>query len=255
MGASKRRKELFLLKHPLCFFCGSASETEDHVPSRECFINRVWPEGYVFPACKACNNKAGPLEQVAALYMKLGDHSGTTPSDQFLKLLSGVRNNNPEYLPRLDVTANAKKRALPLYNLSHPPDEPAASAPIAEMPNENRKAFEAFERRLTCALYYKHMKEVMPTTHMIRTFRTQVIARNSETLIRTIAPMFPNTIRTTRQNTNLGDQFTYVWYGSEDKQMFAFIAQFSQSYVFLGVACRSEDLEGGKDYRLHSDDL
>jgi hypothetical protein len=37
--------------------------------------------------------------------------------------------------------------------------------------------------------------------------------------------------------------------------MFAFIAQFSQSYVFLGVACRSEDLEGGKDYRLHSDDL
>ncbi|MGR9169640.1 hypothetical protein [Rhizobium sp. KDH_Rht_773_N] len=255
MGASKKRRQRFLDSHPLCFFCGKASETIDHIPSRECFRNRVWPEGYEFPACQACNNAAGPLEQVVALYLIMGNHDGEKPTSQFEKLIAGVRNNSSQFLPKTDMSANAKKRALPLYNFPHPANEPIAKAPIVELPDVNRKAFEAFERRLTCALYYKHMGEILPPTHMIRTFRLQAIQKSADDLIRTAAPMLPNGILTKRQNTDIGSQFFYNWYGDEVTKTFVFLAQFSISFVFIGVACSPENMEGGEDYRPHSDDL
>ncbi|WP_064681201.1 hypothetical protein [Rhizobium bangladeshense] len=255
MGASKTRKRHFLSENPLCFFCGNESKTIDHVPSRQCFRNRVWPEGYEFPACEACNNGAGPLEQVVALYLLMGNHDGEQQTIQFQKLIAGVRNNAPRYLPKIDMSANAKKPALTLYNFEHPADEPVANAPIVELPNENRVAFEAFERRLTCALYYMHMGEVMPMTHMIRTYRLQAIQKSADDLIRTAAPMLPNDIKTKRQNTDIGDQFFYNWYGDPSTKMFVFLAQFSLSFIFIGVSCRPEDMTGGEDYRPHSDDL
>lgn len=49
--SGKKRKQEFLKQHPVCFNCGTAAATtEDHVPSRECFVDRHWPEGFVFPA-------------------------------------------------------------------------------------------------------------------------------------------------------------------------------------------------------------
>ena len=52
MGKIERaRRTRFLAAHPYCCFCGGvvATETEDHIPARSLFVNRQWPEGYVFP--------------------------------------------------------------------------------------------------------------------------------------------------------------------------------------------------------------
>ncbi|MGO8087621.1 hypothetical protein AB9E29_10865 [Rhizobium leguminosarum] len=255
MGASKNRKQKFLDANPLCFFCGRPAQTIDHIPSRQCFKNRVWPEGYEFPACLPCNNDAGPLEQVVALYLLMGNHDGDETGSDLLKLITGVRNNSPQFLPKMEISANAKKRALPLYNFPFPADEAIANAPIVELPDGNRTAFEAFERRLTCALYYKHMQEVMPTSHMMRTFRLQAIQKSADDLIRTAAPMLPNGVVTKRQNTDIGDQFFYNWYADQATKTFVFLSQFSQSFVFIGVACRPENAKGGDDYRSHSSDF
>ncbi|MBY2949488.1 hypothetical protein [Rhizobium leguminosarum] len=130
-----------------------------------------------------------------------------------------------------------------------------ANAPIVELPEGNRTAFEAFERRLTCALYYKHMQEVMPTSHMMRTFRLQAIQKSADDLIRTAAPMLPNGVVTKRQNTDIGDQFFYNWYADQATKTFVFLSQFSQSFVFIGVACPPEHAKGGDDYRPHSGDV
>ncbi|MBY2951549.1 hypothetical protein [Rhizobium leguminosarum] len=114
MGAGKKRKQRFLDDNPLCFFCGEQSTTVDHVPSRECFRDRVWPEGYEFPACAACNNGAGSLEQVVALYLLMGNHDGAQQTAQFEKLIAGVWNNAPQFLPKKEISANAKKRNRPI---------------------------------------------------------------------------------------------------------------------------------------------
>ena len=55
----------FLEEHRHCIFCGgdTPATTQDHVPSRQLFSQRWWPEGYVFPACTGCNR----AEQVVSL--------------------------------------------------------------------------------------------------------------------------------------------------------------------------------------------
>jgi len=56
MGQARRRRaalDRFLAEDPVCCFCGGsrAAETGDHVPGRAIFLERKWPEGYLFPAC------------------------------------------------------------------------------------------------------------------------------------------------------------------------------------------------------------
>jgi len=69
MGDRARRRREFLKKHPLCCFCGGTTPatTIDHVPSRQLFNNKGWPEGYEFPACELCNGAARDAEQVVAM--------------------------------------------------------------------------------------------------------------------------------------------------------------------------------------------
>ena len=256
MGASKKKRLLFLQQHRCCYFCGGTATTLDHVPSRQCFRNRIGPEGYEFPACQMCNSSAGPIEQAVALYLRLADHDDTALNEGHLKkLFQGVANNTPHYLPTDDATTNEKRRAVKGSRLLLRQHETFSNAPVLRLPDENRQAFQLFERRLVCALYYKHFAGVLPPTHLIRTHRTQFITRDAETLVKKIAPMLPQTVTAQRQNTDIGDQFMYVWYGSQDHQIFAFLAQFSKSFMFIGVACPPDQHDGSPDYIPHSSDL
>jgi hypothetical protein len=130
--AAKRRK--FLEAHPFCFFCGQRSETIDHVPNRECFDNRVWPEGYEFPACERCNRAAGQNEQAVAFYLHMTNFDRNTVTDQAKKLHRGVINNTPEMLPSLDVTANDRRRTFRRFGLVKPDGIPWNDVPVIKVP-------------------------------------------------------------------------------------------------------------------------
>ncbi|CAN7540025.1 hypothetical protein LJR234_003992 [Mesorhizobium amorphae] len=158
MGEGKTKRERFLAEHPLCFFCSEPVETIDHVPSRQCFYNGVGPEGFEFPACQRCNNSAGPTEQVVAFYLHMANQDTASDSSigQFEKLVRGVQNNAPALMPKMDLSANYKRRASKRIGYVRGPGESYADAPIVELPDKNRDAFRVFARHLTCALYYRH---------------------------------------------------------------------------------------------------
>src|SRR5436190_22374266 len=98
-----RRKQLrsFLELHPTCIFCGGAAPatTQDHVPSRQLFTDRWWPEEYVFPACARCNQSTRRAEQVVALLSRFGPGETNDNEDrEFRSVLTAVQNNDPEIL-------------------------------------------------------------------------------------------------------------------------------------------------------------
>jgi hypothetical protein len=66
-------KKSFFERHPKCCFCGGSEEatTEDHVPGRGLFLGRLWPKGYVFPACFSCNNEASRRESLLAWLVRI----------------------------------------------------------------------------------------------------------------------------------------------------------------------------------------
>lgn len=146
MGGKSKRLARLAAAHPVCYFCATRStESEDHVPSRECFRQRVGPEGFSFPACKACNNGAGQLEQVVALYLLMADHSEAGDiGDQLQRLVNGVHNNNPDLLPQVTLRANLARKHFREKKLTLPPGQTYSQSPIATLPPGHGIAFKIF---------------------------------------------------------------------------------------------------------------
>lgn len=256
MGARKNKLAKFLSEHPQCYFCGEAANTIDHVPSRECFLGRVGPEGYEFPACKSCNNSAGRAEQTVALYRHCTDFAEDERGKPHVrKLLDGLRNNSPSRMPIMDVTVNQKRRTARQSGITLLPGQTYASLPIIGIDRDVHDDFAIFSRRLTCALFYKHVGKVLPPAHMIKTQWMQFVHGKAEEIVEAITRDMPNLTHTGRVNTNIGQQFSYRWYADEETETFTFIAQFAMAFFIIGLASRSNEATIGDGWKSHANDL
>lgn len=256
MGARKNKLAKFLLAHSQCYFCGEQATTIDHVPSRECFLGREGPEGYEFPACKSCNNSAGRAEQTVALYRHCTDftedHRGKS---QVRKLLDGLRNNSPTRMPIVNVTVNQKRRAALRSGITLQPGETFSSLPIIGINRDVHDDFEVFSRRLTCALFYKHIGKVLPPEHMVKTQWMQFAHGKAEELIGAITADMPHLTLTARVNTNIGLQFGYRWYADIETETFVFAAQFAKAFFVFGLASRASKETVDDGWKSHANDL
>ena len=73
MGSATRRRKLFLKENPLCAFCGGAeaATTIEHCPPKALFKNKIWPEGFEFPACSKCNNDTSDYDLIVSVIARL----------------------------------------------------------------------------------------------------------------------------------------------------------------------------------------
>jgi hypothetical protein len=103
MGKAKANRK-FLAHHTTCCFCGGTQPaTEvDHIPSRSCFDERQFPEGFEFPSCNACNSGSSSDEQVVAMFSRVYSHPAVPAKpNEIQKYLKGISNNNPEILSEM----------------------------------------------------------------------------------------------------------------------------------------------------------
>jgi hypothetical protein len=96
MGNSRRKKEIFFQNHPICCFCGQREAVEiDHLPSRACFDDRVFPDGFEFPSCSECNRGTSNEEQfIAMLSYTLRHFDDKKISAKLSQYINGVGNNS-----------------------------------------------------------------------------------------------------------------------------------------------------------------
>lgn len=256
MGAKAKRLDRIKAQHPICYFCGVApTETEDHVPSRECFRRREGPEGFGFPACRECNHSASQMEQAIALYILVANFDGVAPDDtQFAKLVNGVRNNTPALSPRMVRTARAARDFMKRQGIPLRPGQTYAETPLAVLPGGHRQAFDLFGRRLTCALHYKHVGKPLALDHYIRASWLPWSHPSAPGAVEASASLFPNLEKGKRSNTDIGEQFLYRWVWNADEATFGFTAQFSQS-VFISGASSPSNPSAAQEWRLHSSDV
>lgn len=255
MGAKKQKLQRFLSAHSNCYFCGGAATTIDHVPSRECFIGRVGPEGYEFPACKRCNNSAGPAEQTVALYRHCTDFAEDIRGrPQVEKLLSGLRNNSPTRVPITEVSANQKRQLARRSNIALQTGDTYAGLPIVGITRDVHHDFKVFSRRLTCALFYRHAGKILPATHMIKTQWIQFAHGRAEKIVADITADMPHLTQTGRVNTNIGQQFSYRWYLDAETETFLFAAQFAMAFFIFGLTARFALETSGEGWESHQSD-
>ncbi len=255
----KRKKRQQLLKNqPICVFCGTnSSTTVDHIPSRQCFKNRIGPEDFEFGACESCNKLTRNLEQISALYLHaFGPISEGVPTEsELIKLLQGVRNNNPNSLPNLDLTANQKRRAAKNFYAFETPFQSYSESPIIEVPREAVLALKVSNRKLACALYYKETNHILPQSAMVANIQSQIGHNTEKKLVEFAKNQLPNLRKAERRNTNIGDQFLYLWNATEDAKLFSYIAQFHKSFVFFAAISLLENESYQNFWTSHANDI
>jgi hypothetical protein len=254
MGARKRKRDAFFAAHPTCYLCGEGPPTTiDHMPPRTIFKHRVGPEGYEFSACEDCNRDARLTEQVVALYMKLADHDDDNHDSSDLdRLVSGVRNNSPELLPDINISANQKRQILRERGEAIERGELIADAPIVLYPAPVNEHFEIFGRKLTCALYYKLIGRPLPAGHFITTAKFTYTDKGRDEAIERFRNLLPATVITGRSNTNIRDQFAYIWGQKDEGDVFAFLAQFGRSYFIFGGSTSGREERVREHWKVHA---
>jgi len=231
MGSKAANRRKFLTANPVCCFCGSApATTEDHVPARVCFKDRVWPEGFVFPACADCNGKDRASELVVAFHI----HSMTENVVEFTEVMHGLRNNFPEALPDPFMSPGAKAKALSKRGITLRGHQ-IPFAPIVKLAAEADEHFHRFTRKLAKAIYYKVTGQPAPAGYRFITHWTTADQPDAEETIGAFVQMMPQIEVGARGNTDLGNQFAYRFNASIDRDVLIFTANFSDRFFLSGM--------------------
>src|ERR1700739_852446 len=131
---NRQRRQRFFLAPPCCCFCGGAEPAveEDHFPSRALFRERVWPEGYAFPACARCNRATSAGELIVAILSRV--RSGTEDSvagAEIARYMNGVREEFPGLLEAMRPRTHREYRdARKKYALRLQPGQVSTDLPV-----------------------------------------------------------------------------------------------------------------------------
>ena len=248
MGTKSAHKKKFLAEHPLCCFCGGGvpSSELDHVPSRVFFASSQWPEGFVFPACARCNRATRHDEQVVAMLSWMyPDPTTNKGKAEVHERIRAVAHNYPKVLLEMQPSARQLRNAVKIYGMKRNPGQSLSELPVlsAKGPLVNA-AVENFSRKLFCALYYKHTKEILPKSGGIAIKWYSNVQIERDEIPRSIAPILPGFPKLERSRINLDDQFFYRWGVEETKAEAAFLAFFRKSFAIVGYVNRdANDIE------------
>lgn len=259
MGEKLSRLRRFLIDHPACCYCGDTAETEDHCPARICFRDRIGPEAWSFPACRSCNAAISRAEQVVAFYIRVSDFTDENFRDADVqRLMSGVKNNNPEAFPDLFPSANEKREMLARLGIRRQPGELLFDEPVVKVPATVGSHMDFFNRKLAAALFYKQSGQILTTKHIVmgRWFQSQDGSANS--LIKALDPAWSHKFVGQRPNLDFGDQLSIKIAAGAMPEVFSYTVQFSTSICFWGGAGVPQDEKlhsNWKPYRAIKDGI
>lgn len=216
MGKSSRHRAKFLTEHPICCFCGGGipAAGTDHVPSRACFDNRVWPEGFEFPACEKCNGDTANAEQVVAFFSRsLANPNAPIIDEEVVRLGVGSRNNSPGPMNEFEHSYRPISKELGVF----------------ETGPEIAAAFEIVFQKWGRAFYYLETGAILPTGGKVigLLLTLERIQRGG------ISPgLFEGIDRPIRRNgVNLSGQFGYLHQAQSNDGLYMFTVMFRRAFA------------------------
>ncbi len=147
MAEAKRKLKTFIKKHQTCCFCSrNPTETRDHVPPKSVFLSRRFPDEFVFPACKTCNEGTSYYDQIFSIIgLIFGFQENNIPEEDKQRAFRGIINNTPRELkdPLTEFFTNCKtfdeRTGYPAFEINH----------------KLKTTLNKISRKIAKAIYYK----------------------------------------------------------------------------------------------------
>jgi hypothetical protein len=247
MGAAARHRRAFLKAHPRCAFCGgSASATTiEHCPPRAMFQFRLWPEGFEFPACEACNLGTDDHDLLIAMLARIdpfelkGDEDG-----KHTGLMKAVNRQFPGLFEKMMPSASEARRRNRELGLRPSPGQTHQEAGAVKVPEEVHQAVCVLARKLSKGMYYRETGSAFPDNGclLLNWFTNAELLRAGKyvvfDLLKELGGAAPPL---QRGGTYLNDQFEYKLSLSPEKDILVLQAKFGNAF---GLAVFGSTLEG-----------
>ncbi len=243
-GERRRRREQFFTDHPSCIFCGGKTPAteEDHIPSRQLFDMRQWPEGFVYPACSRCNRATKDDEQKIALISRMyPDAETAVQRDEIRTIMQRVHQNYPELLREIKPSPRRVREFYAKRGMRKPLDAISSEIPLLWFGGPVvASAMEQFARKLLLSLHYKETRQIVPRTGgVLWRWYTNVQAIEKE-LPDEFIRLLGGTRKVQRASRDLREQFDYIFGVADTGGMAAYFASFRLSFAIVGLIAIDE---------------
>jgi len=237
MPSSQYSREVFLAKHPACAFCGAPSTTVEHCPPRALFQFRVWPEGFEFPACDACNHGTADYDIVVAMLARM-DPTGDS-GNQDGKQVGYMKNVNarfPALFKRMMPTAVEARRFNRVMGIRPEPGQTHQEICPVKVPDEVHDAVCVFARKLSKGVYYQTTGQVFPEQGglALNWFTNADLMSEGKypvfELLREVSGVVP---QLKRAGADLSEQFQYKISLADDGTVMVLQAIFGKAFGFV----------------------
>lgn len=226
----KPTKAEFLLRHPLCCFCGGRRPAveRDHAPARIVFRGKHGPDDFEFPACAECNRAMALSEQVTAFYIRSIDQAyDQLDAEEYGKLIRGIVNNAPEALPYQD-----RSRPPAPYTRFIAPD---AGERTVSIPEVAKRHFELFGTKMLYAMYYRVTGKLASSSLRRVVAWAQAGTPAADQVRYNASQWFDDLQVATRPNVDLGNQFRYQTGHNAAHGYLGLHMSFGEAFVFFCV--------------------
>ncbi len=244
MGERRRRRTQFFLSNPLCCFCGgeNPATTEDHQPARTLFKGRIWPEGFVFPACGKCNAVSRVSEKVVSLLLH-GEGDSDDRGD-YQKLVRSLSGEFPDLIKSmLPNSANEIRGVLRNKGIIKPKGVQLREIPIV---NLDRKFwtphFEIFSRKILLALHYQCFGQPLSSNGRIIFWIHTNVDMAAGLFPEDVLEMAEKIALPERQRKMLGEQFAIRWNVVPEHKTAIFVVLFHSRLVVSGVTTETPEI-------------
>ncbi len=165
MGSTTKQRQKFLKENPICAFCGgkASATTVEHCPPKAMFKDRLWPEGFNFPACLECNNGTTDHDLIIAMLARMGpiDRNGIEDG-AFEGLVKSVNKQNPGLLSKMAPSPIEARRSNRKLGIKPAKGQTHQEAGAMKVPDEFHAAVCVLATKLVKGIYYRDTRKVFP---------------------------------------------------------------------------------------------
>lgn len=236
MGAAARYRRKFLAEHPICAFCGgqSHSMTIEHCPPRAMFQDRLWPEGFEFPACKDCNQGTGNQDLLIAMFARMNPFEEKGDADGRLEgLMRMVNKQYPGMFEKITPSASEARRHNRELGLKPALGQTHQESGMVKVPEELHEAVCVLAKKLAKGIFYRETRHIFPDEGclLLNWFTNADLVRDGKyivfDLLKKISGEVPPTVRAGKY---LRDQFEYKLSISPEQNVFILQARFGAAF-------------------------
>jgi len=198
------------------------------------FQFRQWPEGFEFPACKACNSGTGDHDLLIAILARMDPFAGQGNKDEKLAgLLQMVNKQYPGMFEKMMPSAMEARRQNRELGIQPAAGQTHQDTGVVKIPDEIHEAVCVLARKLAKGVFYREAAAPFPDEGClllnwftnVELFRTgQYVVFDLLKELRGDAPPL------LRSGQYLNDQFEYKLSLSADKTTLVLQARFGNAF-------------------------